>query len=142
MIRTTLTTLTAIAFAAALPGAATAIGFGLSFAVGLDLDVNPLPGNRFEVIEARGAGAQDIWCAAALYAEETLGQGKGRLYVAVPRGPAQTVPGRKGVAFTLTAPAETSRAYSVSVNVAGQSLPIFHARQFCRNNIIEPGDIP
>lgn len=123
---------------ACLPVAAVA-GLNGSF-FGLDLDVNPLPGGQFEVIEARGAGAQDIWCAAAIYAEDTLGVERGRLYVAVPRGPAQTAPGRKGVVFTTQEPDNASQAYSVSVNIAGQSLPIFHARQFCRNNIIEPGD--
>lgn len=130
------------ALAAALLGgtAAQAAGFGISLQFGLDLDVNPLPGGQFEVIEARGAGAQDIWCAAAVYAEDTLGVRRGRLYVATARGDAQSVPGRKGVAFTTEDPGDASRSISVSVEVPGQSLPIFHARQFCRNNIIEPGD--
>lgn len=133
-------TLMAAALSVTAPVAALA-GLNGSF-FGLNLDVNPLPAGQFEVIEARGAGAQDIWCAAALYAEDTLGQQRGRLYVITPRGPAQTVPGRTGVAFSTQAPEATSQAYSVSVDIAGQSLPIFHARQFCRNNLIEPGDRP
>lgn len=112
----------------------------LSLYRGLNLDVNRVSATRFEVIERRGAGAADIWCAAALFAEQTLGQTRGRIYVDTPRGPAQTAPGRKGVIFTTQAPANASTSVSVSVRQAGQGLRIAHAIQFCRNHIIEPGD--
>jgi hypothetical protein len=104
------------------------------------LTVNPISATEFEVIEARGAGAQDIWCAAAYYAEYTLGRDRGRLYVSVPRGPAQTAPGRTGVTFTLREIAEPRTGVSVTVRREGENLPIFHALQFCRNYTIELDD--
>lgn len=105
------------------------------------LQVNGVSDTRFEVIEARGAGAMDIWCNAARYAEQALGiPGHRRLYVDRPRGPSVTVPGRIGVVFTTQGTGEPSGAVSVSVRRAGDSLPIHHARQFCRNYILERDD--
>lgn len=101
------------------------------------LIVNPVDATAFEVIEARGEGARGIWCAAASYAEERLGQRDGaRLHVLVPLGPASTAPGRKGVTFTTDPtrlPLPPVRGYSVSVREQGYTLPTFHARQFCRD---------
>ena len=107
----------------------------------LNLSVNPVSATSFEVIEARGAGAMDMWCAAASYAEDTLGvRGNKRLYVESPRGPSVTAQGRKGVVFTTNGAGGGQQAVSVSVRRAGDSLPIHHARQFCLNHIIEPAD--
>ncbi|THH35686.1 hypothetical protein E4Z66_11385 [Aliishimia ponticola] len=104
------------------------------------LPVNRVTATTFEVIEKRGAGAQDIWCAAARFAEDVLGKQRGRLYVAKARGPAQTAPGAKGVLFTIDTPANASKSYSVSVNVEGQGLLLAHARQFCWNYVLELED--
>ena len=95
---------------------------------------------QFEVIESGGAGAQDIWCAAASYAEGALGRTRGRLYIARARGPAETVPGRKGVVFSVEPTPGAFTSVSVSVRQAGMNLPIFHALQFCRNHILERED--
>tara|TARA_B110000879_G_C10736642_1_gene342478 strand:- start:304 stop:513 length:210 start_codon:yes stop_codon:yes gene_type:complete len=45
-----------------------------------NLNVVPLSGSIFEVIEARGEGPRGIWCAAAEFAERRLGA-KGRIYI-------------------------------------------------------------
>lgn len=123
-----------------LPGLAAAqtIGFGLSFAP--RLQVNPVSATEFEVIESGGAGAQDIWCAAARYTEDVLGITRGRLYISRARGPALTVPGRKGVVFTTQPTPDAFTSVSVSVRQSGMNLPIFHALQFCRNHILERED--
>lgn len=101
-----------------------------------DLDVVPLRGGLFEVIEARGEGARGIWCAAAEYAERRLGA-RGRLYVAQARGKSVAVAGRKSVVFTLNEailPQGAFRSTSVSTAQVGLGLPIAHAIQFCRND--------
>ena len=104
------------------------------------LTVNVLSATSVEVIEARGAGPQDMWCAAARYVDGVLGIQRGRLYVSVPRGPATTVPGRTGVTFTTEPTPNAFTSVSVSVDQAGMNLPIFHALQFCRNYILELED--
>ncbi|MEO0938947.1 MAG: hypothetical protein AAFY38_12410 [Pseudomonadota bacterium] len=107
----------------------------------LNLQVNAVGAGQFEVIERRGAGPRDVWCAAAKYAQQRLGQQRGRIYVAVPRGPARTVAGRSGVTFTTQAPATAvSTGVQITTRVAGASLPVNHAIQFCRDRIIEPED--
>ncbi len=123
-----------------LPAAATgqAIGFYLDFAP--RLAVNPVSSTSFEVIESGGAGAQDMWCAAASYAQNRLGIRRGRMYVARAIGPAETVRGRKGVVFTTQPTADAFTSVSVSVKEPGMNLPIFHALQFCTNNIRERED--
>lgn len=109
------------------------------------LQVNPLSGTDFEVIEARGEGARGMWCAAADYVKARYGQGTtGRIYVRDARGPSLTRPGRKGVVFTLdpnslTQPA--SQSLSVTVRTVGVGLPTNHALQFCRDYLLELDDI-
>ena len=130
----------AVLFVILLPGVAAAqvIGFGLNFAP--RLQVNPVSGTEFEVIESDSAGAQDIWCAAARYAEDVLGITRGRLYISRARAPALTVRGRKGVVFTTQPTPDAFTSVSVSVRESGMNLPIFHALQFCRNHILERED--
>lgn len=129
-----------ILFAALLPALAAtqSLSIGLGFVP--RLQVNPISPTRFEVIESGGAGAQDIWCAAAHYAENVLGRSRGRLYVAEARGPARTVPGRKGVVFSTEPTPDAFTSVSVSVRQTGMNLPIFHALQFCRNHLRERED--
>ncbi|MEM7522121.1 MAG: hypothetical protein AAF307_13955 [Pseudomonadota bacterium] len=109
------------------------------------LQVVPLNGGAFEVIEARGEGARGIWCAAADYVLARSGGGNGkRLYVKDPRGPAVTAPGRKGVTFTTNPAALGSaptQSLSITVNTPGVGLPVNHAVQFCRDYQIELDDI-
>lgn len=109
------------------------------------LQVVPIGDGSFEVIEARGEGARGIWCAAADYALSRDRQGAGkRLYVKRARGPSATVQGRKGVVFTTDASTlgtTPAKSLSVTVRTVGVGLPVNHAVQFCRDNIIEPEDI-
>lgn len=104
------------------------------------LAVNPVSSTEFEVIEARGAGARDMWCAAARYAHYALGRDRGRIWVAVSRGPAKTVSKAKGVTFTTDDIGSSATPISVSVRHTGQSLPLNHALQFCNDYLIEPDD--
>ncbi|WP_300031747.1 hypothetical protein [uncultured Roseobacter sp.] len=99
------------------------------------LVVNPLSGQTFEVIESRGAGATDIWCAAADYTRRAgLDGARKRLFVLSPLGPSKTQAGAKAVAYTL-APDErllnTAPSYSVSVRREGENLSVGHAYKFC-----------
>jgi hypothetical protein len=52
--------------------------------------------------------------------------------------------GRRGVVFTTDEsrlPGAAFRSYSVSVDAAGESLPVHHAYQFCKDYNIELEDI-
>ena len=123
---------------AASPALAVASGF---FYSDPRLDVNPISATSFEVIEARGAGARDIWCAAAQYAVTDLGLDRGRLWIEQPRGPARTAQGAKGVTFTTQEMPATSTSYSVTVRTAGANLPVIHALQFCRDYLYDIDDV-
>jgi hypothetical protein len=120
-------------FAAVLPAAASAQPFE---AVN-HLNVLPLGGTTFEVIEARGEGPRGIWCAAAEFAEQRLGA-NGRIYIREARGPSRSVSGRTAVAFTTNTANLTrapSQSLSVTTSQVGVGLPIAHAIQFCRDNL-------
>ena len=99
------------------------------------LYVVPIDPNTFEVIEDRGAGARDMWCAAADYVQ-AIGRDRARLrlYVQDVRGPSRTVPNRIGVVYTLDPDdtlKQTPSSYSVTVTTAGENLEVGHARNFC-----------
>ncbi|MGB3247398.1 MAG: hypothetical protein WBB25_22925 [Sulfitobacter sp.] len=107
------------------------------------LYVVPLNSTDFEVIESRGKGPRGIWCAAADYADRFLHKAKGnRIYVKTARGPSMSGVGRTGVVFTIDPRnLNTSTSYSLSVRQAGLGLPVDHAIQFCRDEIIEREDV-
>lgn len=109
------------------------------------LQVFPLGGGDFEVIEARGEGARGMWCAAADYVKARFGQGTtGRIYVKTARGPSVSRPGRKGVVFTLdpnSLAQPASQSLAVTVRSVGVGLPTNHALQFCRDYLLELDDI-
>lgn len=103
------------------------------------LDVVPLTGKTFEVIEARGEGPSGIWCAAADYAIHKLGA-RGRVYILEGRGASKSVPGRKSVVFTTNSnslPRGPSKSISLSTSQVGVGLPVNHAIQFCRKDEFE-----
>ena len=114
---------------AALPSAA-------AFLAVNRLNVVPINQTTFEVLETRGAGAADMWCAAADYARRAgLDAPRKRMYILEPRGDARTVAGYKGVVFTTSPDEElrnTPTSYSVSVKRRGENLAISHAYDFCR----------
>ena len=99
------------------------------------LYVVPLSVDTFEVIEDHGAGAADIWCAAADYARAAgLDGSRQRMFVLEPRGPARTTADRIGVVFTTNPDdkmRDTPSSYSVSVKRVGENLAVGHAYQFC-----------
>ncbi len=99
------------------------------------LDVVPLGGGNFEVIEANGEGARGMWCAAADYAMRRNNANGQRLYVQAARAASVTRAGRKGAIFTTNVNnlnVAPSKSLTVSVETPGQSLPLHHAIQFCR----------
>ena len=101
------------------------------------LTVNPVSASEFEVIESNGAGARQIWCAAAEYNERVLrNQRETILIVKTKRGPSITNRGEKGVVFTnnpANVSAPITKSVSVSVNTPGMSPPSHHARTFCKD---------
>jgi len=109
------------------------------------LKVVPTGATEFEVIEDRGEGARGMWCAAASYVQSRLpGAQQGMIYVHTPRGPSSVAPGRTGVGFTVNPNVlgvEPFQSYSVSVDTPGERLRVEHAYQFCRDYIIELGDV-
>ena len=88
------------------------------------LYVVPVNRDTFEVIEDRGAGASDIWCSAADYAQAAGLDGvRKRMYILEPRGKSRTTPNATGVLFT-TSPSDdlkdTPHSYSVTINRKGE----------------------
>lgn len=118
---------------AVLPITFAGAGLANNPAVDPGLIVNAISNTQFEVIEGRGEGARGIWCSASLYAVNTLGFNNGRLYIAIPSGPAQTVKGKKGVVFSTVPVGQTPKSVSVTVRRAGSNLPVIHALQFCND---------
>ncbi|MEP5633644.1 MAG: hypothetical protein ABJP79_17340 [Tateyamaria sp.] len=95
------------------------------------LPVAQIDANSFEVIEADGAGNSQIWCAASIYARKGLGLRQGNLTITTPRGPAQSMPGRKGVVFS-TVPIKGARpSVWPGLRRSGLSYRISHAYAFC-----------
>lgn len=99
------------------------------------LYVVPMTDDTFEVIEDRGVGARDMWCAAADYVR-IIGRDRARLrlYVQEVRGPSRTIPDRIGVVYTLKPDdmlKNTPSSYSVTVTNVGENLDVGHARNFC-----------
>lgn len=122
-----------ISMLAAIPMTLAAGAFANGSYVDPRLAVNTISDTQFEVIEGRGKGPRGIWCAASLHAINTLGIERGRIYIATPRGPAQTQPGKKGVVFSTQPVDGGTASVSVTVRQAGANLPVQHALQFCRD---------
>lgn len=122
--------LTLLAFAVATPALAQ------NFTAENRLTVAPMADGAFEVIEAHGAGARALWCAAGDYARDNLNAANtARLYVVAPRGDSQTTPGRKAVRFALTPQGATPVAtviLGVSPYNAGSNLSVAHATTLCQ----------
>jgi hypothetical protein len=105
------------------------------------LYVVPMSSDTFEVLESRGAGAADIWCAAADYARRAgLDAPHQRMFVEGPRGKSRTTANAIGVVFT-TNPGEdirdTGKSYSVSVKRRGENLGVGHAYNFCSDMMFD-----
>lgn len=92
--------------------------------------VTPAGGNSFAIPSGGHFGARGVWCAAADYARDVLGQpGTARLYVQQPKTTPSGV-----VVFGLdpagAQPAAVSST-SAALRAAGSNLSIDHAVQFC-----------
>ncbi|MFL4470213.1 hypothetical protein ACERZ8_10130 [Tateyamaria armeniaca] len=95
------------------------------------LPVAPIDADSFEVVEADGAGNSQMWCAAGIYARKVLGVQRGDIYVETPRGPSQTMPGRKGVVFTTSPVDGAFSTVSLSTRRAGLTRSVGHANAVC-----------
>ncbi|WP_299043540.1 hypothetical protein [uncultured Tateyamaria sp.] len=91
-----------------------------------------LDANTFEVIENDGAGGSDLWCAAGIYVRTRLGQRGGDITILSPLGPAQSVPGRRGVVFSTADTGEAISSFSEGVRRAGKRFSMTHAYALCR----------
>ncbi|WP_147238882.1 hypothetical protein [Rhodosalinus halophilus] len=135
-----------VVLTAALAMAATAPPAGAFTAVNR-LDVNPLPqAGAFEVIQSRGAGPRQFWCAAADYARRELGApASQRIVLARPRHPAATAPGRTAVTFRMAprgARPESRGGVSTTVRIPGEAYSTFFARGFCEDGKSDRFDRP
>jgi hypothetical protein len=123
------------AFCAALALALTAPRADAFTAVN-SLEVNALaqPGT-FEVIQSRGAGPRQFWCAAADYARSKLDAGAAqRIVLAEPRHGSETRQGRTAVSFQLApkgARPESAGGVSITVRRPGEAYSVFFAYGFC-----------
>ena len=99
------------------------------------LYVNPITATEYEVVLKPGASPRAVWCAASDYSGRRLGRyNKTDLIVKTPAGPSVTHPGRNGVVFTID-PSQLdvalTKSHSVTINKAGASLSVGHAKMFC-----------
>ena len=95
------------------------------------LPVAQIDTNSFEVVEADGAGNSQMWCAAGLYARKGLGLRQGDLTITTPRGPSQSIPGRKGVVFSTVPVKGAFPSVWPGLRKAGRSYRIAHAFALC-----------
>ena len=112
--------------AAALSTAFAAAASAQSYRSVNNVAVTPVADGGFQVSTGNGYGARGMWCAAADYAQNSLGvSGTTRVYIVGPR-----VSARSPVTFS-TAPGNTApvRVFSIgaSLRQAGSNLSVDHA---------------
>lgn len=123
-----------LAVAAALTFTTLAPAYAQSIRQSYTLPVVAIDANTFEVVEAGGAGSSQIWCAAGIFTKRVLGQSGGDIYIKVPRGPSQSMPGRKSVIFTTLPVDGAFTSYSRGVRQAGETHSMTHANAICRQS--------
>ena len=91
-----------------------------------------LSDGSFEVVAEFTENAL-YWCGASEAAREVALPNTQRLYVLNGPAPSQAVPGARAVRFGVTPPADAASggSFTNSVNVVGNSLTVFQARQTC-----------
>ncbi len=96
------------------------------------VDAFVLSDGTFEVVAEFTENAI-YWCGASEAAREAALPNTQRLYVLSGPAPSQAVPGARAVRFGVTPPAGTTSgsSFSNSVDVVGNSLTVFQARQTC-----------
>ena len=119
----------ALAFAVTAPTIADAQSF--SRRERFTLPAAQLTDSTFEIVEADGAGSQQIWCGAGIYARHVLGLRGGDLFIAEARGPSKSQPGRKGVVFSIQPVAGAFDSVSPGVRQAGKRFSMTHAFALC-----------
>ena len=101
------------------------------------IEINRLNATDFEVIQGTNFGAAEFWCGAATFIERRQNQSElTPLFVKVPRGPSQTVPGRNGVVFSTSSaglPPPDPGRITLTVSRPGATLKSFQARRYCRD---------
>lgn len=101
------------------------------------LEINPTPGQSFEVIRQRKMGAAEFWCAAASYVEVRRGLPiTTPIYLERAMAPSLTVPGKRAVTFTLDAsglPAPDPARTTLTIDEIGEMMKSAQARRFCRD---------
>lgn len=98
--------------------------------------INRLNATDFEVIQGTNYGAAEFWCGAATFIERRNRQSElTPIYVKRPRGPSLTVPGKKGVVFTVNADGlpPAGERLTRTVRDVGATLKSYQARGFCRD---------
>ena len=118
----------------AVPSLAKADALGLLFDGPYTVPVVPIDANSFEAIEADGAGAKQMWCAAGIFANNVLGQGKAKLYIKQARGSSVTVAGRKGVIFTTQPVPDATKSYSFSLRKVGLTFSVSTVYGLCEGD--------
>lgn len=121
----------ALAILLAFPTLASADRFGLRFTERFTIPVVPIDATTFEVIEADGAGGQQLWCAAGIFTTRVMGVQRGDLYIKEARGPSRTVPGRVGIVFTTQPVPGAFTTYSSGVRKAGKVASVGLANSLC-----------
>ncbi len=113
-------------------------GWAVAWRAARGHDVYPVSKTVFEVVTYARSGAADYWCGAGDYVRHGLrAPATSRIYIWRAVGPSVTVPGRKAVQFSLSAPPDvsTSPGYSLSVKTAGDNLTAAAAFQYCLTDI-------
>lgn len=100
------------------------------------LMVMPTGPSSMEVVEQADSGLDEVWCAAAQYVEERLGNPmRAILYLISPQGPSKTTPGRNAVGFTIKPSAEMAakpQSNSETLTEVGTNVSVEFASSNCR----------
>jgi hypothetical protein len=126
-----------IVLATVLPIAA----FAQSFQSINKLEVIPRGPTSLEVIESPSSGVRDVWCAAADYVRQRLGDPiRARLTLNKPHGPSRDRPGRDSVGFTITpdpAIKGTGPSIYATLDEIGTNLSVPGSYQYCEDVLYE-----
>jgi len=123
--------LSCLALAALVAAPSLVSAQALSIRQQFTLPVAQIDADRFEVIEADGAGNTQMWCAAGIYVRKVLGQRGGDIFVETARGPSVTTPGRKAVVFTTKPLDGAFSPFHRGVGRAGATHSMAHAYALC-----------
>lgn len=100
----------------------------------VQIPVFQLDATTFEAVENDGAGGAQMWCAAAIFTRRVLGRDTGGIYVKVARGPAQSMPGRRSVVFTIEPIPDAFTTYDTTIRRTGKVMSFAAANAQCRSD--------